>query len=104
MGNPEYGDDDDTILEAAHLGGADEIMRHLPQGLDTYLERPVCDQYSPHLEGTTFRGRRVDYSNIRHRAGMDSSSSRTLSGGQLQRIALLVLCFPRMNVHDLITN
>ncbi|KAF8724831.1 hypothetical protein AX14_008579 [Amanita brunnescens Koide BX004] len=88
MGNPEYGDDDDTILEAAHLGGADEIMRHLPQGLDTYLERPVCDQYSPHLEGTTFRGRRVDYSNIRHRAGMDSSSSRTLSGGQLQRIAL----------------
>lgn len=99
MGNPEYADDDDKILEAARLGGANEIIRHLPQGLDTYLERPVSDEYS-HLEGTTFRGGRVDFSNIRHRAGMDSSSSRSLSGGQLQRIALSVLCFPQMNARD----
>ena len=103
MGAPEYADDDDKILEAARLGGADEIIRHLPQGLDTYLERPVSDVYS-HLEGTTFRGRHVDFSNIKHRAGMDSSSSRSLSGGQLQRIALSVLYFPRMNTRDVTTN
>ena len=103
MGNPEYADDDDKILEAARLGGADEIIRHLPQGLDTYFERPTSDQYS-HLEGTTFHGQRVDFSNIRHQAGMDSSCSRSLSGGQLQRIALSVLSFPRMNARDLTTN
>ncbi|KAF8350299.1 P-loop containing nucleoside triphosphate hydrolase protein [Amanita rubescens] len=88
LGYPENANDDDKILEAALLGGADEIIRRLPEGFNTYLERPVTDHYSGHVEGTIFHGRPTDYSNIRRRAGMDASSSKTLSGGQLQRIAL----------------
>ncbi|KAF8624812.1 hypothetical protein AX15_005699 [Amanita polypyramis BW_CC] len=88
LGDPEHANDDDKILEAARLGGADEIIRHLPEGLDTYLERPVRDYYSGLTEGKTLFGRPVDYNGIRRRAGMDSSTSKALSGGQMQRIAL----------------
>ncbi|KAK2462113.1 hypothetical protein APHAL10511_006576 [Amanita phalloides] len=88
LGNTDYADDDEKIMEAARLGGADGIIHNLPEGLDTYLERPVKEYYSNLTEGTIVHGRRVDYSHIRHQAGMDSSTSRTLSGGQLQRIAL----------------
>lgn len=94
MGNPEYADDDDKVLQAALLGGADEFIRQLPEGLDTYLVRPVKDIYSGRIEGSVFNGQPVDYSNIRRRAGIDASSSKTLSGGQLQRIALSVLRLP----------
>ena len=62
------------------------------------------DIYACHVEGSIFNGRPVDYSNIRRRAGINASPSKTLSGGQLQRIALSVLRLPRTSAHDLIAN
>ncbi|KIL71102.1 hypothetical protein M378DRAFT_156053 [Amanita muscaria Koide BX008] len=89
LGDPDHADDDEEILEAARLGGAGDIVDGLPEGIDTYLERPVKDHYSGLREGTlTFTGRPVSYANIRRRAGMDSILTKSLSGGQMQRIAL----------------
>ena len=46
MGNPQRARDDAAIEEAARLGGASELIARLSDGLDTYLERPVRNQYS----------------------------------------------------------
>ncbi|KAF8640677.1 hypothetical protein AX17_000333 [Amanita inopinata Kibby_2008] len=89
VGDPEHASDDEKIHEAARLGGAEEFIDRLPEGFDSYLERPVRDYYSGLPEGTTtLFGRPVDYTNIREVAGMEASSSKSLSGGQMQRIAL----------------
>lgn len=89
LGDPDSAEDEQKIHEAARLGGANEFIERLPDGFDTYLERPVKDYYSGLPEGTTsLFGRPVDYGRIRNMGGMDSSSTRSLSGGQMQRIAL----------------
>jgi ABC-type protease/lipase transport system fused ATPase/permease subunit len=75
------------IEEAARLGGAEDVIKKLPEGFDTYLTRPVQDQYSSLPEGTvTLFGREVNYSEVR--GAMGEKSSTSLSGGQMQRIAL----------------
>lgn len=82
LGDPNHYEDIDRIQEAAKLGGADEIIDKLPEKYDTYLDRPVPDSFSQLPEGTTeLFGRPVDSK----QAGFFGSS---LSGGQLQRIAL----------------
>ena len=61
----------------------------MPEGFDTYLNRPVQDYYSSLPEGTkTLFGRPVDYSSLRAAAGMGPTSGAMLSGGQMQRLAV----------------
>ncbi|EGO19480.1 hypothetical protein SERLADRAFT_453452 [Serpula lacrymans var. lacrymans S7.9] len=89
LGDPTHALDDDKIREAARLGGAEEFVNRLPDGFDTYLDRPVHDYYSSLPEGTTsLFGRPVDYSHVRGAGRMQSTSSATLSGGQMQRLAV----------------
>ncbi|KAH9069746.1 HlyB/MsbA family ABC transporter [Lactarius deliciosus] len=86
LGNPRLAGDDAAIEEAARLGGASELIARLPDGFDTYLERPVRDQYMGLPEGTRkLFGRKV----------VDGSpwftkdtSDHELSGGQRQRLAV----------------
>ncbi|KAI6137034.1 P-loop containing nucleoside triphosphate hydrolase protein [Pisolithus sp. B1] len=88
LGNPDIGYDDDKVREAARLGGAEGFIDKLPDGFHTYLNRPVRDYYSALPEGTTtLFGRQVDYSNVRG-AGRMHTSETSLSGGQMQRLAV----------------
>lgn len=76
---------------AARLGGSEDFVKRLPEGFDTYLERPVTDYYSGLPEGTkSLFGRPVDYNHVRMAGNMASTASTGLSGGQLQRLALYV--------------
>ncbi|TCD60798.1 hypothetical protein EIP91_009511 [Steccherinum ochraceum] len=89
LGDPAHANDDDRIRLAAKLGGSEEIINRLPNGLDTYLDRPVKDHYSDLPEGTkTLFGRPVDYSGVRGFGEMSASTSTGLSGGQMQRLAV----------------
>ncbi|KAN0101039.1 P-loop containing nucleoside triphosphate hydrolase protein [Tylopilus felleus] len=89
LGNPDLAPDDDKIREAARLGGAEQFIDKLPEGFDTYLDRPVRDYYSSLPEGTaTLFGRKVDYSRVRGAGGMRAADKSTLSGGQMQRLAV----------------
>lgn len=91
LGNPDRAHGDDKIREAARLGGAEEFLDKLPEGFDTYLDRPVRDYYSALPEGTTMLfGRKVDYSHVRGAGAMRSTDTSTLSGGQMQRLAVYV--------------
>jgi len=92
LGDPEVVNDEDKIREAARLGGAEEFIDRLPDGFESFLERPVQDYYSELPEGTkTLFGRSVDYNRIRGAGNMQVTNSMTLSGGQMQRLALYVL-------------
>ncbi|KAF9014908.1 P-loop containing nucleoside triphosphate hydrolase protein [Cyathus striatus] len=89
LGDPAHAHDLSRIQEAARLGGAEDFILRLPDGFDTYLERPVRDYYAGLPEGTTtIFGRPVDYSRVRGMGSMEQGSGRELSGGQMQRIAL----------------
>ncbi|KNZ80019.1 Toxin RTX-I translocation ATP-binding protein [Termitomyces sp. J132] len=103
LGDPKNAADEDKIRQAAHMGGADEFIERLPEGFETYLERPVKDYYSALPEGTTsLFGRVIDYGRIRSIGKMEGSSSKSLSGGQMQRIALQVVIFEYLyDVHTL---
>lgn len=95
IGNPDEPYDDDKIEHAAKLGGAYDFIEKLPEGLDTYLDRPVPDHYSGLPEGTQMLfGRKVDHSRVRRMGGMSAAESSGLSGGQMQRLALLgaIIC------------
>src|ERR1700677_1169636 len=86
MGNPRRARDSAAIEEAARLGGASELIARLPGGLDTYLERPVQDQYIglDDEKKKLFEEKVVDGP-----AGhMDDASNQELSGGQMQRLAV----------------
>ncbi len=77
--------------QAARLAGAAGFIAKLPKGIDTYLRRPVEDEYSGTVEGTkTFLGRTVSYDPLRAAAGVPKASSAAaeLSGGQMQRLAV----------------
>ncbi|KAI6133883.1 P-loop containing nucleoside triphosphate hydrolase protein [Pisolithus croceorrhizus] len=88
LGNPDISYDDDKVREAARLGGAEGFIDKLPDGFHTYLNRPVRDYYSALPEGTTtLFGRQVDYSKVRG-AGRMHTSETSLSGGQMQRLAV----------------
>jgi ABC-type multidrug transport system fused ATPase/permease subunit len=89
LGDPERMDDADTVEQAAQLGGALEFVERLPGGLDHYLRRPVRDYYSQLPEGTKMLfGREVDYGRLRGMGGMANTNSSSLSGGQMQRLAV----------------
>ena len=89
MGDPAHADDDARIRLAVQLGGSEELIDRLPDGFNTYLERPVTDYYSGLPEGTkTLFGRPVDYNAVRMAGGMAATATTSLSGGQMQRLAL----------------
>ncbi|KAH9174040.1 HlyB/MsbA family ABC transporter [Lactarius sanguifluus] len=86
LGNPRLAGDDAAIEEAARLGGASELIARLPEGFDTYLERPVRDQYMGLPEGTRkLFGRKVVDGPL---GSTDDTSDHELSGGQRQRLAV----------------
>ncbi|KAI0267129.1 HlyB/MsbA family ABC transporter [Gloeopeniophorella convolvens] len=87
LGDPSHAHDDAAIEEAARLGGASELISRLPEGFDTYLERPVRDLYSSLPNGTaTLFGRKVDHGRLR--SFVDTPTDHGLSGGQMQRLAV----------------
>ncbi|KAI8983177.1 P-loop containing nucleoside triphosphate hydrolase protein [Trametes punicea] len=89
LGDPAHFGDDDRVRRAAQLGGAEEFIERLPEGFDTYLERPVSDYFSGIPEGTTtLFGRSIDYAGVRGAGGMGAGSGPSLSGGQMQRLAV----------------
>ncbi|CDO69837.1 hypothetical protein BN946_scf184803.g35 [Trametes cinnabarina] len=89
LGDPAHFWDDEHVRRAARLGGAEEFIDRLPEGFDTYLERPVSDYFSGMPEGTkTLFGRPIDYSGVRGAGRMSAHSGPSLSGGQMQRLAV----------------
>jgi ABC-type multidrug transport system fused ATPase/permease subunit len=86
MGNPRRARDDAAIEEAARLGGASELIARLPEGLDTYLERPVREEYVglDDEKKKKFKEKVVDGP----ARNMDDSTKQELSGGQMQRLAV----------------
>ncbi|TFK81137.1 P-loop containing nucleoside triphosphate hydrolase protein [Polyporus arcularius HHB13444] len=79
MGDPATSQDDERVLLAAKLAGADTVVDKLPDGYNTYLKPAVCVEYSGAAEGqTTFT----------EAAGVKASDSTELSGGQMQRLAV----------------
>ncbi|EJF56134.1 HlyB/MsbA family ABC transporter [Dichomitus squalens LYAD-421 SS1] len=88
--NASTSDVDERVERAAQLAGADGFIAKLPDGMNTYLDRPVDDEYSPAVEGTKrFSGRTVDYEPLRTAAGIKRAGAVAgLSGGQMQRLAV----------------
>ncbi|KAI9437634.1 HlyB/MsbA family ABC transporter [Lactarius indigo] len=86
LGNPRLAGDNAAIEEAARLGGASELISRLPDGFDTYLERPVRDIYVGMPEGTRkLFGRKV----VDGPDGfVEDTADHELSGGQMQRLAV----------------
>ena len=86
MGNPRRARDNNAIEEAARLGGASELIARLPDGFDTYLERPVQDRYIGLPDkAKTMLGRKVVKGPVGH---IDDTTNQGLSGGQMQRLAV----------------
>ncbi|KAI0762249.1 P-loop containing nucleoside triphosphate hydrolase protein, partial [Fomes fomentarius] len=89
MGDPATSHDNDRVRLAVRVAGAEDLIDKLPDSFDTYLERPVDDEYSMVAEGpNTLTGRVVDYSALCEAANIKSSRDTSLSGGQMQRIAV----------------
>jgi len=87
LGDPTRMDDDAAIERAAHMGGASELIAKLPEGFDTYLERPVRDLFSGLPDETRdLFGRKVDGGRLRRY--VDTPADHGLSGGQMQRLAV----------------
>ena len=86
FGNPNHADDPDLIKEAARLGGADSVIKRLPEKWDTYIRRPD----SVH---DVIRVRHNDDDGAIDRALREMTGTQIpqgLSGGQEQRIAVYV--------------
>ena len=92
LGSPQCAHDSDKIREAARLGGAEGFVDKLPEGFDTYLDRPVRDFYSGIPDGTkSLFGRPVNFGAVgRAMGGVGGSDPVHLSGGQMQRLAVCV--------------
>ena len=67
-------------------GGASEFIARLPNGLDTYLERPVRDCYAGLPDGASVFGGKVDNGVLQ--GIMGTPADNALSGGEMQRIAV----------------
>lgn len=79
---------DDRPRSAARLAGADEFIDELPDGFDTYLERPVSDD-SYVAEGTkTWAGTAIGFGALRETAKIKNEAQTSLSGGQMQWLAV----------------
>jgi len=92
IGSPRCAHDSDKVREAARLGGAEGFVDRLPEGFDSYLDRPVRDYYSGIPDGTkSLFGRPVNFGAVgRAMGGVGSADSVHLSGGQMQRLAVCV--------------
>ena len=67
------------------------MIRKLPEGLDTYLKKPLIQMYDGPKEGNlTPSGKPFDVCAVQHAAGIKRSSDLELSGGQMQRLAVWV--------------
>ncbi|KAM5536356.1 hypothetical protein V8D89_009954 [Ganoderma adspersum] len=89
LGDPSKAHDDAHIREAARLGGADSFIEQLPEGFDTYLKTVAHDFVSGPTKGNKTRsGKPFDVCAVRHAAGIKSTTSSELSGGQMQRLAV----------------
>jgi ABC-type multidrug transport system fused ATPase/permease subunit len=86
LGDPARAQDDAAIEEAMRLGGASEFIARLPNGLDTYLERPVRDCYAGLPDGASVFGGKVDNGVLQ--GIMGTPADNALSGGEMQRIAV----------------
>ena len=82
MGNPRRAHDDAAIEEAARLGGASELIARLPNGLDTYLEWPVSEEY----QGLDTEKKLLFKEKFA--CDVDETTTQELSGGQMQRLAV----------------
>ena len=73
--------------QAARLAGAEGFIAKLPNGIDTYLQRPVEDEYSGTVEGTkTFSGRTVSYEPLRSAAGVPKAARRAERHEDVQEV------------------
>lgn len=86
LGNPALAHDEDKIREAAHLGGAEEFIDELPDGFNTYIIRPVRNGYPdfPMMPS----GQPMDFSLVQSVGGFRVPEDLSLSGGQMQRLAV----------------
>ncbi|KAJ7691891.1 P-loop containing nucleoside triphosphate hydrolase protein [Mycena rosella] len=80
LGDPNNVHNEEKIREAARLGSTVEFIERLDEGFNTYLDCPVDDIYSGR------RRRRIYY----HGGSNEecTATSKGLSGGQMQHIAL----------------
>ncbi|KAJ7583265.1 P-loop containing nucleoside triphosphate hydrolase protein [Mycena floridula] len=87
LGDPDNFDNDDNILQAVKLGGAEDFISKLPDGLETCLKQPflAADVYSP---PSRFKDVSRHHKHIQAVGKMSPVESVPASGGQLQRIAL----------------
>ena len=89
LGNPSKANDEGLIREAARLGGAEAVIRKLPEGLDTYLKQALSQMYDGPKEGNlTPSGKPFDVCAVQHAAGIKRSFGFELSGGEMQRLAV----------------
>jgi ABC-type multidrug transport system fused ATPase/permease subunit len=86
LGDPARAHEDPAIEEAMRHGGASEFIARLPNGLDTYLERPVRDCYAGLPDGASVFGGKVDNGVLQ--GIMGTPADNALSGGEMQRIAV----------------
>ncbi|RPD64048.1 HlyB/MsbA family ABC transporter [Lentinus tigrinus ALCF2SS1-6] len=81
--------DDEHVRLAARLSGAESFIDTLPDGLDTYLQRPMVDQWGGPPKGSKTRlGNPFDNCLVLDAAGIRTSTTFELSGGQMQRLAV----------------
>jgi hypothetical protein len=89
MGSPAHAHSIDHVQEAARLGGASEFIESLPEGIDTYLSRPVRDFAGGLGAGQhTLLGRQFSSSVGKRGPGRSRAQDMEVSGGQQQRLAL----------------
>lgn len=89
LGDPRGAHDEMRIREAARLGGAEEFIYKLPEGFDTYLERPIRDVWHIPTNAKTKSGRNLDYELVREAiGGVGNKDPIKLSGGQMQKLAV----------------
>ncbi|KAF8605012.1 P-loop containing nucleoside triphosphate hydrolase protein [Ceratobasidium sp. AG-I] len=89
MGSPSHAHDTTRIEEAADLGGASTFISSLPEGIETYLSRPVRDLAGGLGAGQhTLLGRQFNSGTGRRGPGRGRAQDMEVSGGQQQRLAL----------------